>query len=288
MKIGNREFKLGNHTYVWGILNITPDSFSDGGRYNEDTALFHVEKMIKEGADVIDVGGQSTRPGHEEVSENEEIGRIAPVIRKIKKNFDIPVSVDTYRYMPAKAAMEEGADIINDIWGFKRDVRLAALAKEKGVPVCLMHNREGDVYNDFYEDIKKDLMESILIARAAGIKKEDIILDPGIGFSKNYSQNLLVLNRLGFLKEMGYPLLLGASRKSFIGKALKLGNGQELSVNNREEGTMVTSVLAVQAQYDFIRVHDVEKNVRAVRMMEEIRNAAKSCRNSNEFLKEVY
>lgn len=275
MKIGNREFNLGNHTYVWGILNVTPDSFSDGGCYSGDAALFHVEKMIRDGADVIDVGGQSTRPGHEEVSEDEEIGRIAPVIRKIRENFDIPISVDTYRYMPAKAAIEEGADLINDVWGLKKDGRLAVLAKEKEIPVCLMHNRGEEAYHNFISDVRNDLMESVLIADSAGIKKENIILDPGIGFAKDYGQNLFILNRLGFLKDMGYPLLLGTSRKSFIGKALKSGdkdNNKILPVNQREEGTIVTSVLAVQAGYDFIRVHDVEKNVRAVRMMEEIKN----------------
>lgn len=275
MKIGNREFNLGNHTYVWGILNITPDSFSDGGLYNEDTALRHVEKMIRDGADVIDVGGQSTRPGYEEVTEDEEAGRIAPVIRKIRENFDIPISVDTYRYIPAKAAIEEGADLINDVWGLKKDARLAVLAKEKEVPVCLMHNRCAGVYRDFINDVKNDLMKSVLIAQSAGIKKENIILDPGIGFAKDYVQNLIILNRLVFLKDMGYPLLLGASRKSFIGKALKSadkGNNAVLPADRREEGTIVTSVLAVQAGYDFIRVHDVEKNVRAVRMAEEIRD----------------
>lgn len=275
MKIGNREFNLGNHTYVWGILNVTPDSFSDGGCYSGDAALFHVEKMIRDGADVIDVGGQSTRPGHEEVPEDEEIERVAPVIRKIRENFDIPISVDTYRYMPAKAAIEEGADLINDVWGLKKDGRLAVLAKEKEVPVCLMHNRGEEAYHNFISDVRNDLMESVLIADSAGIKKENIILDPGIGFAKDYGQNLFILNRLGFLKDMGYPLLLGTSRKSFIGKALKSGdkdNNKILPVNQREEGTIVTSVLAVQAGYDFIRVHDVEKNVRAVRMMEEIKN----------------
>lgn len=275
MKIGNREFNLGNHTYVWGILNVTPDSFSDGGCYSGDAALFHVEKMIRDGADVIDVGGQSTRPGHEEVPEDEEIERVAPVIRKIRENFDIPISVDTYRYMPAKAAIEEGADLINDVWGLKKDGRLAVLAKEKEVPVCLMHNRGEEAYHNFISDVRNDLMESVLIADSAGIKKENIILDPGIGFAKDYGQNLFILNRLGFLKDMGYPLLLGTSRKSFIGKVLKSGdkdNNKILPVNQREEGTIVTSVLAVQAGYDFIRVHDVEKNVRAVRMMEEIKN----------------
>lgn len=275
MKIGNREFNLGNHTYVWGILNVTPDSFSDGGCYSGDAALFHVEKMIRDGADVIDVGGQSTRPGHEEVPEDEEIERVAPVIRKIRENFDIPISVDTYRYMPAKAAIEEGADLINDVWGLKKDGRLAVLAKEKEIPVCLMHNRGEEAYHNFISDVRNDLMESVLIADSAGIKKENIILDPGIGFAKDYGQNLFILNRLGFLKDMGYPLLLGTSRKSFIGKALKSGdkdNNKILPVNQREEGTIVTSVLAVQAGYDFIRVHDVEKNVRAVRMMEEIKN----------------
>lgn len=269
MRIGNREFLTGEHTYVWGILNVTPDSFSDGGKYTGDAVLFRVEDMIREGAGLIDIGGQSTRPGYVEISEQEEIERTASVIKSIKDRFDIPVSIDTYSAAVALAALKEGADLINDIWGLKKDENLAVLAAQYDAAICLMHNREAgaEQYDNILEDITGDLEESVRIALSKGVKKEKIILDPGIGFAKNYSQNLFILNNLSELKKSGYPMLLGASKKSVIGETLSLPVGE------RGEGTIVTTVLAVQAGYEFVRVHDVKENVRAVKMMEKIKGS---------------
>lgn len=282
MKIGNREFQTEGHTYVMGILNVTPDSFSDGGRFNsQEAALEHVEAMIAQGADVIDVGGESTRPGYTKITEQEEIARVSQVISAVKKRFDIPVSIDTYKAKVARAAVDAGADMINDIWGcryeklkFSRDNReiflkeksMAQIMADSGLPVCLMHNRTDKNYGSFMEDVKADLRESISIATAAGVLEEKIILDPGVGFAKTLEHNLEITNKLSRICGMGFPVLLGTSRKSMIGMAL------DLPVTQREEGTLVTTVLAVQAGCMFVRVHDVEKNVRAIKMMEAIRN----------------
>lgn len=265
IEIGNREFDVKNHTYVMGILNVTPDSFSDGGSYTSiDKAMEQAEKMIQQGADIIDVGGESTRPGHVQIGDEEEIKRVVPVIREIKKKFDIPVSIDTYKSVVAKAALEAGADLLNDIWGFRYDEKMAELAAEYDVPVCLMHNRDNLDYDDFMEDVKKDLQISLDIAEKYGVKKENIMLDPGVGFGKTYEQNLMVMNHLEEIVDMGYPVLLGTSRKSVIGLTL------DLPVDEREEGTLATSVLGAIKGCQFVRVHDVEKNVRALKMTDAI------------------
>ena len=265
IEIGNREFDVKNHTYVMGILNVTPDSFSDGGSYTSiDKAMEQTEKMIQQGADIIDVGGESTRPGHVQIGDEEEIKRVVPVIREIKKKFDIPVSIDTYKSAVAKAALEAGADLLNDIWGFRYDEKMAELAAEYDVPVCLMHNRDSLDYDDFMEDVKKDLQISLDIAEKYGVKKENIMLDPGVGFGKTYEQNLMVMNHLEEIVDMGYPVLLGTSRKSVIGLTL------DLPVDEREEGTLATSVLGAIKGCQFVRVHDVEKNVRALKMTDAI------------------
>lgn len=282
MKIGNREFQTKGHTYVMGILNVTPDSFSDGGKFNnQKAALEHVEEMIAQGADLIDVGGESTRPGYTKITEEDEIARVTEVVSAVKKHFDIPVSIDTYKARVASAAMDAGADLINDIWGcryekihmsenktdnFLWEKSMAEVMAESGLPVCLMHNRFEKKYEHFLEDVKKDLRESISIATAAGVSKENIILDPGIGFAKTLENNLEIINKLSQICEMGFPVLLGTSRKSMIGVTL------DLPVTQREEGTLVTTVLAVQAGCMFVRVHDVEKNIRAIKMMEAIQN----------------
>ena len=217
MQIGNMNFEIGQHTYVMGILNITPDSFSDGGRYNNlDSALFRVEEMLKEGADIIDIGGESTRPGYEVISADEEITRVVPVIKQIKERFDVPVSLDTYKLDVAKAGIEAGADLINDIWGLKADDKMAEVIAKADIPCCLMHNRKEAVYDDYIQDVLADLEESLIIARNAGISNDKIILDPGIGFAKTYEQNLELLNKLEILHSFGYPVLLGTSRKSVI------------------------------------------------------------------------
>lgn len=258
MKIGNKEFDLKERTYVMGILNVTPDSFSDGGKFNEvDAALKRVKEMIEEGADIIDVGGESTRPNFEVVKEDEEIKRVVPIIRAIKENFDIPVSIDTYKSKTAEAAIEAGADIINDIWGFKKDKDMAKVAAKYNVPCILMHNREKKEYNDLMKDVVFDLVESINIALNAGVSRENIILDPGIGFAKTLNENLIVMNNLEKIKDLGYPVLLATSRKSMIGLTL------DEPVDQRVEGTIATTVLGITKGCEFVRVHDIRENKRA-------------------------
>ena len=305
MIIGKRDFDFSSHhVYVMGILNITPDSFSDGGKYTEkDAILKHTEEMIDSGADIIDVGGESTRPGHIQISVQEEIDRVTEVIREIKDSFDIPVSIDTYKAEVAACALQAGADVINDIWGLKyreaevslEKASMAEVAARTGVPVILMHNdhlgrsleeRTGEALELFLRDnpsrsavellsvVGEDrvadrvvwgLEESVKLALDAGIRKENIILDPGIGFAKTQRENLLTMKYLpGIVKRLDYPVLLATSRKSMIGNAL------DLPADEREEGTIVTSVLGAQAGCKMIRVHDVEKNVRALRMLDSI------------------
>lgn len=263
MIIGNKEFK--DRTYVMGILNVTPDSFSDGGTHNTiDTALKHTEKMINEGADIIDVGGESTRPGYTMISDDEEISRVAPVIEKLKANFDIPISIDTYKSAVAEAAAQAGADLINDIWGFKYDEKIAEVTAKHNLACCLMHNRKEANYNNYMGDVINDLKESINIAQKYGVDKNKIVLDPGVGFAKSYEQNLEIINKLEALDVLGYPVLLGTSRKSVIALTLNL------PVNERVEGTIATSVIAVMKNSLFVRVHDVKENKRAILMTEKI------------------
>lgn len=263
MLIGNREFS--GKTYIMGILNVTPDSFSDGGRYNSiDKALKHTEKMLEEGADIIDVGGESTRPGHIQISDEEEIARVAPVIEKIKAEFDVPVSVDTYKSKVADEAVRVGADMLNDIWGFKYDKGMAEVAAKNKVACCLMHNRSEAVYSNFMQDVLSDLKECIDIAKSAGVEDKYILLDPGVGFGKTYEQNLEVTNKVDMIGTLGYPVLLATSRKSMIGNALNLPPEERL------EGTLATTVIAVLRGCLFVRVHDVRENKRVITMTEKI------------------
>lgn len=265
MQIGNREFDVENKTYVMGILNVTPDSFSDGGKYTQlDDALFHAERMIKEGADILDVGGESTRPGYTQISEDEEIERTVPVIEHLKKNFDIPVSIDTYKSRVALANAKAGADLINDIWGLKYDGKMAEVIRETETACCLMHNRDNTAYGDFMEDMKADLRETIRLAKEARIEGNRIILDPGVGFGKTYENNLEAICRVGELKDLGYPILLGTSKKSVIGLTL------DVPADERVVGTAVTTVFGVQQGCAFVRVHNVKENVQAIRMTEAI------------------
>ncbi len=265
MQIGNKQFDIGNHTYVMGILNVTPDSFSDGNQWNVlDKALYRVEEMLAEGMDILDIGGESTRPGYTQISAEEEIERVVPVIEAVKTRFDVPVSLDTYKADVARAGIVAGADMINDIWGLKYDKNMARAIAEGNVACCLMHNRKDADYQFLLADMKSDLRECLAIAEEAGISKEKLILDPGIGFGKSYADNMEVLRSLGTFREMGYPLLLGCSRKSVIGYAL------DLPVEERLEGTLVTTMLAVQQGYSFVRVHDIKENVRAIRMTEAV------------------
>jgi len=266
MKIGNKEFKIGERTYIMGILNFTPDSFSDGGKFdNIDVAIEHVKKMIEAGADIIDIGGESTRPNHTPVEEAEEISRVVPIIKAIREKFDIPISIDTYKAKVAEKAIEAGANLINDVWGFKKDKDMAKVAAKYNVPCCLMHNRDNQDYKDLMEDILDDLRESIKIAKDSGVKDENIILDPGIGFAKSHEQNLETMNKLERLKELGYPVLLGTSRKRMIGFTL------DLPVEERVEGTVATTVIGIMKDAcDFVRVHDVLENSRAAKMTDAI------------------
>ena len=265
MRIGSREFDTERQTYIMGILNVTPDSFSDGGKYNHlDAALFHAEEMVRDGADIIDVGGESTRPGFEKISDEEETERVAPVIEALTARLDVPVSVDTYKSRVAKAALSAGASLINDIWGFKADRNMAAVTAETGAACCLMHNRERADYQDFLKDMIADLWECVELARKAGVADDRIILDPGVGFGKNYHLNLQTIAHLDEVRRMGFPVLLGTSRKSVIGTALDLPTDQRL------EGTLVTTVYGVQQGCAFLRVHDVKENKRAVQMTKAI------------------
>lgn len=261
MRIGKKDFDLGKQCYIMGILNVTPDSFSDGGSYQElDQAMAQVARMIEEGATIIDVGGESTRPGYTQISDEEEIGRIVPVIQEIKRRFDVPVSVDTYKSEVAKAAIEAGADLINDIWGLKYDKEMAAVIAKSGLPCCLMHNREEQKDGDIAEIMIEDLTEVLAIADEAGIPREKILLDPGVGFAKSYEQNLDAIGKLASLKTLGCPILLGTSRKSVVGLTL------DLPKEERVEGTVATTVVGVMNGATVFRVHDVKENYRAMKM----------------------
>ncbi|MCI5721620.1 MAG: dihydropteroate synthase [Firmicutes bacterium] len=265
MIIGNRDFDTANNCYIMGILNVTPDSFSDGGKFSSlDAALFHAEEMIKEGADIIDIGGESTRPGHQVITSDEEIARVVPVIEAVKSRFDIPVSIDTYKGDVTEAALQAGADLVNDIWGFKHDFRVAELTAEYGAACCLMHNRDEAVYEDFQKDFLTDMEECVALARKAGVPDDKIILDPGVGFGKTYELNLEIINHLEILNTLGFPVLLGTSRKSVIGNTL------DLPTDQRVEGTLVTTVMGVMKGCSFVRVHDVKENLRAVKMTKAI------------------
>ena len=347
MIIGGKDFNFEDNFYVMGILNVTPDSFSDGGQYNDvDKALFRVEEMINEGASIIDVGGESTRPGYHMISDDFEKYRIVPVIEAIKGRFDIPISLDTYKADVAKAGIAAGVDMINDIWGLKWDsinnsneemndkinYAMANLIAKAGVPCCIMHNRRmvssyekdnsqhgvqdieeyfashnaihekesyvnqtndinqaNDInnidninnmnsgvnyssgndygYDNFMEDVMLDIKDSIDIACNMGISKDKIIIDPGIGFAKDLSQNLKVMNHLSDLCKLCFPVLLGTSRKSMIGLTL------DLSTDERLEGTIATSVIGYQAGCRIFRVHDVKENYRALKIAEAIMKA---------------
>lgn len=268
MRIGNKEYKLGERTYIMGILNVTPDSFSDGGKFNEiEAAVNQAKKLVEDGADIIDVGGESTRLGAEYVTEEEEIKRVVPIIKAIKKELDVTISIDTYKSKTAEEAIKAGADIINDIWGAKYDKNIAKVAAKYNVPIVLMHNREDKPYENLMMDVISDLQESIDIALEAGVKKENIILDPGIGFAKTYEENLIVMNNCEIIRKMGYPVLLGTSRKSMIGLTLNL------PVNERVEGTLATTVIGIMKGMEFVRVHDVLENKRVAVMTDTILKA---------------
>ncbi|EGO88467.1 dihydropteroate synthase [Clostridium botulinum C] len=265
MKIGSKTFELGKQTYIMGILNATPDSFSDGGKFNNiEKAINYAKEMINAGADIIDIGGESTRPNHVPVDEEEEIKRVIPIIKALSQEIDVPISIDTYKGRVAELAIKAGASLINDVWGFKKDDNIARIAAKYDVACCLMHNRTNKNYNNFIEDVVCDLQESIDIALKAGVKKEKIMIDPGFGFAKTPDQNLQIMNELEKLHNLGYPILLGTSRKSTIGLIL------DLPVDERVEGTIATTVIGIMKGCDFVRVHDVKENLRAAIMTDAI------------------
>jgi len=265
MIIGTKNFQTEQEGYIMGILNVTPDSFSDGGNFDQlDAALFQTEKMIREGAAIIDIGGESTRPNYTRITDEEEIQRVVPVIEAVKSRFDTVISLDTYKSAVARAGIEAGADMINDIWGLKWDGTMAEVIADAGVAACLMHNRKQMDYTDYLNDVVQDLRETMDMAKEAGIEKNKIMLDPGIGFAKTLEQNRLLMKHLDQLNRFEVPVLLGTSRKSMIGLTL------DLPVDQREEGTIVTTVMGYMSGCRFFRVHNVEGNYRALKMTEAI------------------
>ncbi len=262
-EVNGTVFDFHKETMVMGILNVTPDSFSDGGRYDAvETAVIHAKKMVADGAKIIDVGGESTRPGYAAVGLEEELARVIPVIQALSRELDVAISIDTYKAQVAEAAILAGAHIINDVWGAKREPAIAEVAARLGVPILLMHNRDNTDYTDFWPDVRKDLEESIQIAKDAGVPEHHIWLDPGIGFAKTTQQNILMMQHVQDVVDMGYPVLLGTSRKSTIGKVLNL------PVNERLEGTAATVAFGIMHGCHMMRVHDVKEMVRTVRMMD--------------------
>ncbi|WP_408011544.1 dihydropteroate synthase [Pseudalkalibacillus sp. A8] len=254
---------LNDQTRIMGILNVTPDSFSDGGNYDSlDQAVSHAKAMVDAGADIIDIGGESTRPGADKVTVEEELERVVPIIKAVREAVDVPISIDTYKAEVAKQAIEAGANIINDVWGAKADSNMAQVAADYQVPIILMHNREDKNYDHLMSDIARDLRESIAVVKEAGVKDENIILDPGIGFAKTYEDNLDVMSNLEVLTTLGYPVILGTSRKSFIGRVL------QTETNERMEGTGATTCLGIQKGCQLVRVHDVLENKRMAMMMD--------------------
>ncbi|MEY8735374.1 dihydropteroate synthase [Peribacillus frigoritolerans] len=263
IKCGSFDLDYSNKTLIMGILNVTPDSFSDGGKYNRiDAALKHAERMVNDGADILDVGGESTRPNYERISDEEEIERVAPIIEAISRNIEVPISVDTYKSRVAEAAVKAGAHILNDIWGGKADSLMSKVAAEYKVPIILMHNRGNMEYGHFVRDVLQDLFESIMLVKDAGVKDENIILDPGIGFAKDLRLNLEMMRNLDKLVSLGYPVLLATSRKSMIGHIL------DLPPSERMEGTAATICHGIQQGCQMVRVHDVKEMARTAKMMD--------------------
>ncbi|QBP42997.1 dihydropteroate synthase [Paenisporosarcina antarctica] len=262
-EVNGTVFDFHKETIVMGILNVTPDSFSDGGRYDAvEAAVIHAKKMVADGAKIIDVGGESTRPGHVAVGLEEELSRVIPVIRALSRELDVAISIDTYKEKVAEAAILAGAHIINDVWGAKREPAIAEVAARLGVPILLMHNRDNMDYTDFLPEVSKGLEESVQIAKDAGVPTHHIWLDPGIGFAKTTQQNILMMQHVQDVVDMGYPVLLGTSRKSTIGKVLNL------PVEERLEGTAATVSFGIMHGCHMMRVHDVKEIVRTVRMMD--------------------
>ncbi|PEM64823.1 dihydropteroate synthase [Bacillus pseudomycoides] len=263
LRCGEYTLDLNKKTLIMGILNVTPDSFSDGGNYDEvNAAVSHAREMVSNGADIIDIGGESTRPGFAKVSVEEELGRVIPMIQAVSKEVKVPISIDTYKAEVAKQAIEAGAHVINDVWGAKAEPKIAEVAAHYNVPIILMHNRDNTNYRNLMADMIADLYESVKIAKGAGVPDKNIVLDPGIGFAKTPEQNLEAMRNLEKLHVLGYPVLLATSRKSFIGHVL------DLPVEERVEGTGASICLGIDKGCEMIRVHDVKEMARMAKMMD--------------------
>lgn len=260
---GPYELDYSAKTIIMGILNVTPDSFSDGGKYSVvEKAVEHAKELVLNGADIIDIGGESTRPGFAQVTVQEELTRVIPIIKAVSEQVKVPISIDTYKAEVARQSLMAGAHIINDIWGAKADPEMANVAAEFAAPIILMHNRRDRDYKFFIRDVISDLYESIAIVKNAGVRDEQIILDPGIGFVKDLHENLEMMRNLDKLTAIGYPVLLGTSRKSMIGQVL------DLPVDQRLEGTGATVCYGIQKGCQLIRIHDVKEMSRMARMMD--------------------
>ena len=269
-RIGDREFRWGSRTYVMGIVNVTPDSFSGDGVTDLETAVAQARQMEQEGADLIDIGGESTRPetwSGPGLSLEDELARVIPVVTQVAATVSVPISIDTYKAEVARRAIATGAALVNDVWGLRRDPRMAATVAAARVPVVLMHNKPGGGYDDLIGEIAESLRESVELAKSAGIPDDRIIVDPGVGFGKTRQENLEIIRRLPELRRLGYPVLIGPSRKSFIGKTLDLPAGERL------EGTAAAVALSIAGGADVVRVHDVKAMVRVARMADAIRQA---------------
>jgi dihydropteroate synthase len=269
-RIGDHDFHWGSRTYVMGIVNVTPDSFSGDGVTDIATAVALARQMEQDGADLIDIGGESTRPetwAGPGLSPEDEMARVIPVVARVAAAVGVPVSIDTYKAQVAKRAIAAGAALVNDVWGLRRDPPMAATVAAAGVPIVLMHNKPGGGYHDLIGEIASSLRESVELARAAGVAEDRVIVDPGIGFGKTREENLEIIRRLPELRRLGFPLLIGPSRKSFIGKTLDLPAGERL------EGTAAAVALSIAGGADIVRVHDVKAMVRVAKMADAIRQA---------------
>jgi len=275
-KCGNTEFRWGERTYVMGILNLSPDSFSGDGITSLEAAVAQAHRFVSQGADILDIGGESTRPGSSSIAIDEEIRRVVPVIERLASEIPVPLSVDTYKSEVARRALDAGANMINDQWGLKKDPHLAELAAERGVPLILMSNqrdkggydagiqRDIAYYDDLMTEVNSSLKNSMELALKLGVPLDSIIVDPGIGFGKSWRQELEIIRRLDELRGLGRPILVGPSRKSFIGMVLDLPAGERL------EGTAAAIAISIAKGADMVRVHDVQQMVRVCRVSDAI------------------
>jgi dihydropteroate synthase len=267
----NQTLEVGARTLIMGILNVTPDSFTDGGDFvSVEAAVERARQMAAEGADIIDIGGESTRPGAEKVTLDEELRRVIPVVKALSAAVELPISIDTYKAEVARQALEAGAHIINDVWGLQGDSFMAEVIVQYRCPIIIMHNRKLPNYGDFLTDVVQDMQASIDFALDAGIAAAQIVIDPGFGFAKNYEQNLLLMNHLDSLVALGYPVLLGTSRKSMIRKTL------QLPTNDLIEGTAATVALGISQGCQIIRVHDIKQMKRVALMTDAIVRSARN------------